>query len=128
MKKFYYRWKDESCNGVNPEWVEMTGKEFIDFRRNPKNKHRRFVRYIDDYSEAPIIILETTKQKYDEWNREHLDEIYKSKVKKESKKKLVSLDLEIEGTDSDVMSLHDVIADERVDVERDAIILPREVS
>ena len=64
MKKLFFRWKDESCNGVKPEWVEMTGKEFIEFKRNPENKHRKFAEYIDEYQESATIVMEVTQDTY----------------------------------------------------------------
>lgn len=58
MKKIFFRWKDENCNGINTEWVEMTGKEFLEFKRKPENKHRKFIANVDEYKELPTIVME----------------------------------------------------------------------
>lgn len=119
MKKFYFRWKDEFCNGINPELVEMTGKEFLEFKRKPENKHRKFIECVDEYSEAPTIVVEATQEKYDEWHRE---EERKRRRKEEEKKrgyKLVSMDAEIQSVEISDITLHDVLPDEGVNVEED---------
>lgn len=121
MKKLFFRWKDENCNGINTEWVEMTGKEFLEFKRKPENKHRKFIANVDEYKELPTIVMEATQERYDEWNRE---EQRKRRRKEEENKrgyKLVSMDEEILGIESGEITLHDVIPDENVDVEKNGI-------
>jgi DNA repair ATPase RecN len=118
MKKLYFRWKDEFCNGINPELIEMTGKEFLEFKRKPENKHRKFIECIDEYSETPTVVIEATQEKYDEWHREEK----RKRRKKEEKKrryKLVSMDAEIQSIEIGDITLHDVIPDESVNVEED---------
>lgn len=115
MAKKYYRWKDENCNGVNPEWVEMTGQEYFEFKRNLENKHRKFIEYIDEYDESDTVVLETTKKKYDEWNREMHRQLYYKKMEKHFVKAFVSLDMDVDGEEE--MTLHEAVADMRVNLK-----------
>lgn len=70
MTKRYFVWKDANCNGKNIDWIEMKGKEFTLFKREPENNHRRFIRLGDPELDEEIIFIGATKQKYDEWNRD----------------------------------------------------------
>lgn len=119
MAKKYYRWKDENCNGINPEWVEMTGAEFFSFKRNPENKHRKFIESIDEYGEEDTVILEVTKEKYDEWNREMQRHKYSEKIRKQYVKGFLSLDMDVDGEEE--MTLHEAVADEHINVEMSAM-------
>ena len=121
MKKLFFRWKDENCNGVNPEWVEMTGKEFLDFKRNPKNKHRKFAEYIDEYQESETIVMEVTKDTYNRWHCEDVIRKRKRTERMEAGYKEISMDEEICGQNVEDFTLHDVLADDSIDVEQDAI-------
>jgi hypothetical protein len=61
MANKYFVWKDANCNGVNPEWIEMDGRTFYAFTKDPANKDRRFVRLGNEVcEEADIIYLEAT--------------------------------------------------------------------
>lgn len=63
MSKKYFIWKDHSCNGVNPEWIELSGSEFYQFINKPENKTRRFEvldnRICDD---ADVLTFEVTEK------------------------------------------------------------------
>lgn len=121
MKKLYFRWKDEACNGVNPEWVEMTGKEFLEFKRRPENKHRKFIEHIDEYQETSTIVIETTQEKYRQWHSEDVSR----KRKRDENRKLgyieLSMDEEINSIHAEEMTLHDVIADDSVDIAKEVL-------
>ncbi|MBR3918470.1 MAG: hypothetical protein IKJ59_07015 [Clostridia bacterium] len=123
MKKLFFRWKDESCNGIKPEWVEMTGKEFIEFKRNPENKHRKFAEYIDEYQESATIVMEVTQDSYNRWHCEDVIRRRKRTERYVAGYKEISMDEEICGQNIEDFTLHDVIADESVDVEKDVINL-----
>jgi hypothetical protein len=79
MKTRYLIWKNRSCNGVNPDWLEITGKDFLSLVRSTEGKGRYFVKLpsteIDGNDGA--MVMETTKKYYDEWKREknHADYI-----------------------------------------------------
>lgn len=68
MYKRYFRWNDASCNGIAPEWVEMTGREFYLFTKSPDSKGRYFIE-LDEEDMEPIVI-EATVEKYIEWRKE----------------------------------------------------------
>jgi len=109
MKKLFFRWKDENCNGINPEWVEMTGKEFLDFKRNPKNKHRKFAEYIDEYQESATIVMEVTQDTYNRWHCEDVIRRRKRTERYVAGYKEISMDEEICGQNIEDFTLHDVI-------------------
>ena len=44
MTKKYFIWKDSECNGMNPEWIELTGEEFYKFINTPQNSGRKFIK------------------------------------------------------------------------------------
>lgn len=121
MKKLFFRWKDENCNGINPEWVEMTGKEFIEFKRKTENKHRKFAEYIDENQETATIVMEVTQDSYNRWHCEDVVRRRKRTEKNEAGYKEISMDEEICGQNIEDLTLHDVVADESVDVEQDVI-------
>lgn len=116
MSKKYLVWKDESCNGKNIQWVEMTGKEFLLFKRNPQNKARKFIKLDNgvDFSDD-IIYIEATKAQYDEWNREESRRHCNQKSQAEKNYSSISLDSFVDNEDE--CTLHEVIADEQTDIE-----------
>ena len=120
MAKKYYRWKDENCNGINPEWVEMTGTEFLAFKRKPENKHRRFIEYIDEFLETDTIVLEATRQKYNEWHSVDSNRKRNIIAYIEMGYTTVSMDEEID--EQEEITLHEAVADKSVDVEESAIL------
>lgn len=57
-KKYYLVWKDATCNGVNPEWIFMTGKDFYKFIKKTENKNRNFMTLDDRVcKDADIITI-----------------------------------------------------------------------
>lgn len=113
MAKKYYRWKDENCNGLNPEWVEMTGTEFYAFTKNPENQTRYFM-VLDNRicEDADIITMECTYEKYKEWKTQKNREEYLDRYA--IGRNSVSLFSEIEDTE---LTYEEIIADETVDIE-----------
>jgi len=72
MKTTYWIWKDASCNGINPDWQELNGREFYAFARSPEAQGRYFVRLKStepDGSDGEIV-MEANKANYDDWLRE----------------------------------------------------------
>jgi DNA-directed RNA polymerase sigma subunit (sigma70/sigma32) len=83
MKTTYLVWKDPNCNGINPDWQELTGKEFYKLTR--ENKERHFIRLFsisEDGSDGDIV-METTAEVYDEWKKEKDRKDYLNKVNKD---------------------------------------------
>jgi len=70
MAKQFWVWKDRNCNGENPEWLSLTGEEFYEFIQKEENKGRCFVKLSSLDDEDDTIIIESTKEKYDEAEKE----------------------------------------------------------
>lgn len=112
--RMFLVWKDKDCNGINPEWIEMTGKEFYRFTSKPENARRRFIVLDDRFNEgADIITIEANEEEYQKWKKEYDHQRYLDKL--ELERETVSL--------YDAISMHEdlsyeeVIADEDVNVE-----------
>ena len=72
MKTTYLVWKDPSCNGINPDWQEITGQEFYALVNTPENKERRFIKLnsaSEDGSDGEIV-MESTETAYIAWRKE----------------------------------------------------------
>jgi len=72
MKTTYLVWKDPFCNGVNPDWQEIRGQEFLALVRSPEHKGRRFIRLsgAGGGSGDGDIVMEATKEQYEAWKKE----------------------------------------------------------
>lgn len=115
-KKYYLFWKDANCNGVNPEWIFMTGKDFYNFIKKPENKNRYFMTLDDRVCrDADIITMECTEEKYKEWRIQKNHEDYLDRF--ENEHEFISINSYI--PDSESMTYEEVIADESVDIEDD---------
>lgn len=118
MKKKYYVWKDPDCGGSNIEWVELTGREFFALLKCPENKTRHFIRLgpgIDP--DADMIYIEATEEQYKEWEQEH--NAYKYRCRRRRAVQFLSMDAP--PTSTNIASLHEVVPDEEVDVEKAAL-------
>jgi hypothetical protein len=72
MKTTYLVWKDPACGGTNPEWQEISGKEFYALVSTDKGRKRRFVRLFStepDSSDGDIV-MEATAEEYRKWRKE----------------------------------------------------------
>ena len=116
MTKQYFVWKDPNCNGINPEWIEMTPKEFYLFRKKPENRSRLFV-ILDDggCDEAGVLIMEATKEYYDSWRKEYRAAQWRQKRNDAFGAVILSLDALL-GTDDDLLG-HDVVPADQESVE-----------
>jgi hypothetical protein len=72
MKTTYLIWKDPSCNGIDPDWQEITGKEFLALVRSAESKNRHFIKLqsTEDDGADGAIVIEATKIDYMDWKRE----------------------------------------------------------
>ena len=116
--RMFLVWKDKDCNGIDPEWIEMTGKEFYRFTSRPENAGRRFIVLDDRFNEgADIITIEANEEEYQKWKKEYDHQRYLDKL--ELERETVSL--------YDAISMHEdlsyeeVIADEDINVEETII-------
>ena len=115
MKKRYFVWKDANCNGVNPEWIELSGKEFCGFQQKPENKNRYFAKLAHPELDDECYVMECTFNQYVENNKEVC------KQRRSVMRKIESGIIEVSYTgpvsnDPD-LTYEDVIADEDVNVE-----------
>lgn len=118
MTKKYYIWEDPACGGVNITWEEVTGKEFYAMMKLPENRGRKFVRLGNDVCpDADIITLEATEENHADWRRKQNAADYLAR--QEKGKSTTSLDVPPPG--SELASLHEALADGRIDVERTAL-------
>lgn len=113
MERKYFIWKNKECNGVNPKWIQLTGKEFYSFIRNPENNGRKFVKLHpqNDY-ELDLIIIEANEEEYKKWEKDESKRKYLNSYK--GKYEIVS---ESSFVDDDGTSLYDRISNEEMSLE-----------
>ena len=70
MKTTYWIWKNPHCNGVNPDWKEINGREFYTLVNTPENKGRRFVKLPKTEENECDIVMESTETEYVKWKKE----------------------------------------------------------
>jgi hypothetical protein len=70
MANMFFVWKDPNCNGVNPEWIQMTGKQFHEFITRPENQKRKFIKeYVDPYNRRlGFYRFEVTLEVFRKWD------------------------------------------------------------
>ena len=64
MTKQFLVWNDKDCNGVNPEWLSLTGKEFYEFIQKEENKGRFFIKLKSFGDGDNEIIIESTEEQF----------------------------------------------------------------
>ena len=122
MSKKFYAWKNRDCNGINPEWIELTGREFVELCKANKNlpdEEKRWFYKLPGFEEGDdYLVLECTHQKY-----------LKSQVEKEKRAykveiwdmyQVLSFDFVYTDDSGEEYTLHDIIEDSRVNVEEQA--------
>lgn len=114
MANKYYIWKNPECNGVDPEWIEITGSQFFSLEKNKSIK--RYFKRIDDGVEdgADVLILETTYEEYKDWHKKQESKRRKKKSQEQYKPQFISLD---ELTSDSEFTYSEVIPDTSVNVE-----------
>ncbi len=115
MAHFYYVWKDPTCEGIDPQWKQLSGSKFYEFLQN-EGKNRYFIT-IDEGADQgmDIITMEATYERYVEWHKEH-QALYRFRKQQENHKPLfVSIDTVAD--EQEDMTFHEILADESVDVE-----------
>ncbi len=109
----FYAWKNPNCNGENPEYIEMSKKQFFEFIRKDENKHRKFKPIVKALATDPIYYFEVVPKEQYEWRKK----LKRMKLKKEKTPdyKLVSMDYPL--SEHSVYTLHEIIPDDSVSVE-----------
>lgn len=70
-KTIYLVKKQPDQTGENIEWIQMSGKEFAEFRQSPEGKKRFFIHLTDDIDfECPEILVEVSFEEYLKWKKE----------------------------------------------------------
>jgi hypothetical protein len=71
MKTTYLVWKDPNCGGVNVEWQEITGQEFLALVRSLEKGARHFIKLwsCSEDSGDGAIVMEATIEQYREWKK-----------------------------------------------------------
>lgn len=66
MTNRYFVWKDTNCKGINPEWIEISGREFYELVAKPENVHRRFIKEFIDPDDISLgfFLLEVTRENF----------------------------------------------------------------
>lgn len=115
MAHFYYVWKDPTCEGINTQWQQMNGRKFYEFLQN-EGKDRYFITMDDGADQGmDIITMETTREKYLEWDKEKARKYRLKKSQELCAPTMISMDALV-GDDKE-LTYHDIIADDSVDVE-----------
>ena len=120
MANKYFVWKDVNCNGVNPEWIEMDGRSFYAFTKDPANKDRRFVRLGNEVcEEADIIYLEATYEQFLKWHKEDVRNYRIRKDEIENPYKKVSLD--DKASELHELTFNEIVPDNSVNIEQEVV-------
>ena len=119
MKKRYFAWKNPNCNGVNPEWIELSGKEFYELQKKPENKTRYFATLAHPELDDVCYVMECTIGDYLKNHKENCETYHKYGLKKKANKTEVSYYSTV--TDTSLLTYEDVIPDENENVEEKAI-------
>ena len=69
MKTTYLVWEDPSCDGINPNWRELTGQEFLAFVRSAEAAGRHFVK-LKNAQDGNATVIEATRASYLAWKKE----------------------------------------------------------
>lgn len=118
MANKYFIWKDPNCNGVNPKWTSMNGKEFYNFIKKPENKTRYFM-VLDNRicEEADVITMECTLENYRKWRVQQNHERYLDKFSKG--RTFISTSSYIDETNE--ITYDEILADETINIEDNLI-------
>ena len=119
MSKKFYAWKNRDCQGINPEWIELTGTQFVEICKANKalpDEEKRWFYKLPGLEEGDdYLVLECTHQEY-----------LKSQVEKEQRAykidiwdmyQVLSFDFVYTDDSDEEYTLHDIVEDSRVNVE-----------
>ncbi|MGM9601016.1 MAG: hypothetical protein ACI3W5_05450 [Faecousia sp.] len=120
MEKQYFVWKDPNCNGINPEWIQLTPKQFLQLVNDPKNSHRFFAKLTDGgCEEAGVLVMEATESVYRECEQARLREKYLRHLDREYQDSVVSLNAPV--PDNEELLFEEIVGDPKVNTEAKAL-------
>ena len=120
MSNKYFVWKDANCNGINQEWIEMDGKTFYEFTKDPVNKDRRFIRLDNDVcKDADIIFIEATYEQYIDWIKKYSKSYRNRQGEIEKPYKKVSLD--DKASERHELTFIELVSDDSANVEQEIV-------
>ncbi len=110
--KRYFVWKDANCNGINPEWLEIGGKEFYELVNKPENAKRKFIPWYDEDGEIKDTFLyEATEEAYRDWDKQRKHEARLKKHYYDERMLFVDWDEVVYYDDVDPITRADMIPD-----------------
>ena len=120
MKTTYLVWKNTSCNGINPDWQEISGQDFYTLVNSPEGKSRFFIKLdsADTESGDGAIFMESSKTDYEKWRTEKNHSDYIGRQQRKSGYQVISYHA-METDDS--YSGEEVIEDTGTNIESDFI-------
>lgn len=75
MKTTYFVWEDPSCEGISPNWLELSGQEFLALVRSAEAVGRYFVK-MEDAQEGTATVIEATRASYLAWKKDKNRQVY----------------------------------------------------
>ncbi len=121
MSKKYYAWKNRECQGINPEWIELTGKEFVELCKANKDlpdEEKRWFYKLPGLEEGDdYLIMECTYENFMKSEQERLQRHRKTELWECFE--CLSLDYTYSNESGEILTLADVVGDSNVSVETD---------
>ena len=127
MSKKFYAWKNRDCQGINPEWIELTGKQFAEIcnanKALPDEEKRWFYKLPGLEEGDDYLVFECTKEQYIESQNEKDRRCYQSDLKADffESYDMLSFDFVYTDDSGEEYTLHDIVADSSVNVEDTAV-------
>ena len=120
MKTTYLIWKAPACDGINPDWLEISAQDFLNLVRSAEGKCRHFIKLpATDYKgKDGTIVMETTESYFTDWKRDKNHSDYLIRVGKNVK---VDSYHALEAGEDDECSGEELLPDHSCDTETNCI-------
>ena len=115
----YLVWKDPNCNGIKPDWIQLSQKAFHALVKSPKGKGRFFERLASTEANGSDgrFVIETTERRFKEYLKEKRHVQY---LRDSNPGYTVFSYHGVEFEDEDVYG-EDILRDESCDVEAECL-------
>ena len=121
MSKKYYAWKNRDCQGITPEWIELTGKEFVELCKANKDlpdEEKRWFYKLPGLEEGDdYLVMECTYENFLKSEQERLQR--HRKIELWECFECLSLDYKYTDNSGEEYTLADIVRDPRVNTEDD---------